>query len=774
MTAIPINLPLRGFTEQTPYSVTPDGMTQSCLNVMPIDPWNGRTRIGTRNGTVRYNTGGGVQFMGTYRVYSGGLLVENLIYVRNGLVYYSNPHGTAPVAGTLFGGQGGAPLLVTSGTVEGVQFNEHFYLVDGTNYVVVNITDPTNASAVALWGAPSGGGGGGSATGPYHTDSTVGTTAGNRARLICRWGARLVLAGYRPFPNIWFACSPDNPYPNTGTDGWDASVSIGALAAGTNEEFGTLGDPIVAIFPFAETGLMFGCSNSFAFLTSDPAFDDNARIVNLTKSIGIAGQRAFCQAQEKGAYILGNDGLYFLTANNFNFNRASRISAGRLDSFFLRIDFGTPAIGGSSALAGGTLSSLMSEYGSGTGASAQVIESGTLVDEVDALETTVPSNVAAFTGDLANGDVFPCLCYDPDREGVWMFLSVNGQESSSLHLYYDVKTDSFWPIRFYDPINYAPLAACYSGPSRTKSGKLFMGTFEGISTMNRSITVGIDGFDAEGMTEALQNQRFIRNSLTIGPIIPQLPYRAMLTEVRIDMNEEKYELPSTYTTDYSRGPNLSISTGETAQSAIGLSNDTLFITQINPLTADCGTSTTSGSPLYDGGDSDDVSVNTLDGRYAARPFGQYATVGTFDGETSRIYIGPAYWVFRYDSSASKWKVQYDSGPAASPRYTDEYEQVVPSASQPNSTLVTTVQIPISPHVKDNAVVSGASFDTVNVTEIGNLVRGRNEAQRCRIRAEAMYMTIASDGKPWAVERMSAFVTQVGKSRGGAPATLGGS
>jgi hypothetical protein len=66
---------------------------------------------------------------------------------------------------------------------------------------------------------------------------------------------------------------------------------------------------------------------------------------------------------------------------------------------------------------------------------------------------------------------------------------------------------------------------------------------------------------------------------------------------------------------------------------------------------------------------------------------------------------------------------------------------------------------------DNADVSGASFPEAEVQEIGTLVPGRNTAKKCRIRGEAMYITIASDGKPWSIERMSVIVSQVGKSRG---------
>lgn len=763
MTHMPVNLPLRGFTEQTQFSVTPEGMTQSCLNVLPIDPWNGKTRIGTRTGTIRYSNGP-VQFLGTYRVYESGLLVEKLIVVRNGIVYYGNPQAATPATLSMFGGQGTvgstAPKLNTTAVVEGVQFNERFYFVDGDNYVIVDIVNPTGATAVAYWGGTS------PNSGPYHTDP-AGVVAGDRARLICRWGARLVLAGYRKTPNIWFACAPDKPYPNAAPDGWDFPDAIGAVGAALSAEYGTLGDPIVAIFPFAQTGLMFGCSNSFAFITNDPIFDNGnqTQIVYLTRSIGIAGQRAFCQAQEKGAYILATDGLYFLSANDFNFNRANRISAGRLDSFFLRLDFGTPAIGGSSTLAGGTVESLLTEYGSGSGASAEVLDGGSLSSEATAADISVPNATADFLGGTATGEVFPCLCYDPDREGVWMFLTVNGVEQSSLHLYYDVKTDSFWPQRFFDPYIFGPSSAAYTGPSRTKSGRLFLGGAQGISILNRTSVVGIDGYDSEGMSEADQRARFVRSSVTIGPIIPQLPYRAMLTEVRVDMNEDQYELPSTFPTDYSAGPVLSVSIGDTAQAAIGLQTDSIFVTNINPLVADCGSSTTGSlTPLYDGGNSTTTSpVNLIDGRYAVRPFGTYLQNDRFAEGTSRLYDGPEYWVVRYDSD--RWKVMYDAGPAASPRYTAEYEQIDADPFALNGTMVTTIQFPIAPHIKDNAVVSGASFESASIVEIGNLNRGRNDAKKCRIRSEAMFLTIASDGKPYAVERMSAVVTQVGKSRG---------
>jgi hypothetical protein len=761
VTHITIQLPFKGFTEQSSFSAVPQGMTPSCLNVMPIDIWNGRTRISTRNGTKLFNLGS-IQFMSTYRVYESGVLVEKLIFVRNGKVYYANPRDDLTATATLFGGQSSTTFLNSDTLVEGVQFNEHFYFVDGTHYVFVTLTTPAASTAVAVWGAAN--------HGPFRTDPNS-AVAGERATLICRWGPRLVLAGYKRTPNIWYACAPDQPFAWSGahgggapTDGWTGTDILGAVSGSTYADYGTLGDPIVSIFPFSQSGLMFACTNSFSFLTTDPVFEESASMVNLTRSIGIAGRRAWCQSQEKGAWILANDGLYYLAPNDFNFNRGSRVSAGRLDSFFLRLDFGTPAIGGSGPLSGGTLESLLTENGSPTGASSKVITSGGGLSQTNQQEDVlVQSQVAAIIGNtLASGQVFPCLCYDPDREGVWIFLSVSGAESSSIHLFYDLKTDSFWPQRFSDPNIYAPISACYVGTSRTDSGRLFMGGTESVSIIDKTFPIGVDGWDPE-MDADQQRRQFVRSSLSFGPIMGQLPYRVMLNEVRVDLADDKYEYPSDVV-DASADNNvtLSITTGDTAQSALGLQADSLFVININPLVIDGGSASTSVfDNTYDGGTIAVPSPHFIDGRFAVRPWGQYTQDDPFASGTDRVYDGPWNWVLRWDSS-DKWTIALQNGAG----WNIEYQQVDPDAASPDGLMVTATQNPITPNAKDNASVSGASFPESEVIQIGTLVSGRNTAQKCRIRAEAMYMTIASDGKPWSIERASAVVSQVGKSRGG--------
>ena len=729
------------------------GFTASAVNVMPIDVFNGRTRLSVRNGTSAWNTGAS-QFIGTFRAFVGGVFLERLIIVRAGKIYWADPH-LSPSVLNLYGTQSTAPL-VTTGLVEGVQFNEYFYFVDGTSYIRVLLTGTAEPLA---WGSVSS-----PITGPYETDPAS-VASGDRAKLICRFGARLVLSGYKKNPAIWFTCELDEPLIWTGGDTLCADSS--AAQAGTSGvNYGTLGDPIVAIFPFAESGLMFGCTNSLVFLTKDPVFEEAAAMISLTRSIGIAGQRAWCHGQEKTAYILAKDGLYLINPSDFNVTRANRIGAGRLDSFFARLDFGAPAIGGSSPLSGGTLRLLSTIDGTGAGSTTEILDgAGGIATEPTTESVKVPTVSADFIGGLESGKVFPSLVWDPDREGVWVFLSVSGVEQSSLHFYYDTKTDSFWVQRFHDPNMYAPFSVIYVYPSRVSSGKLFMGGTAAISIIDRAFPIGIDGYSF-GMTEAEQTAQLVRSSVTMGPIIAQLPYRVMLNEVRIDLADDAYELPTGFV-DLSKGPILTVSTGDTAQVAIGLQNDSSFVVNLNALVIDGGTAAVPTSPTtYNGGTAAVPSPNIIDGRYAVRPFGQYQQSNPFTVGTDRIYDGPSNWVIRWNSSSVFWVISLDTGDSI---YEDEYQQVDSDPATPNSIMkvLVTRQNPISPDVRDDAAVSGASFPTNTVTELATLNTGRNEAIRCRVRAEAMYLTIQSDGKPWSIERMSAVISQVGKSRGGA-------
>ncbi len=213
---------------------------------------------------------------------------------------------------------------------------------------------------------------------------------------------------------------------------------------------------------------------------------------------------------------------------------------------------------------------------------------------------------------------------------------------------------------------------------------------------------------------------------------------------------------------------IMVSTGETAQSAVGLQTDALYAININAIEIACGSAQLApASPLYDGGGASSSSpTNRIDGRFAIRPFGEYQQNDIFASGSSRVYDGPGDFIIRYDTALTPdaWTIEriISTGPTV---YEVEYKQVVADEDGLNSLMVSDIQNPIG-RDPDNANISGASFPTSQVFEIGQLDPGRNNAKRCRIRSEAMFMTVAADGRPWSVERMSAVLAQVGKSRGG--------
>jgi hypothetical protein len=61
-------------------------------------------------------------------------------------------------------------------------------------------------------------------------------------------------------------------------------------------------------------------------------------------------------------------------------------------------------------------------------------------------------------------------------------------------------------------------------------------------------------------------------------------------------------------------------------------------------------------------------------------------------------------------------------------------------------------------------VSSGTYTNTNNILLGQLTSGRNDALRCRIRDQAVYARIDSNGVPWAIERMSALIDKVSHTK----------
>ena len=712
MPYIGANLPYKGWTTDTQFSTVPPGFSQDMLNVMPVDQGRRRLRLSSRAGfnpIYDFATAGPIQCMVRCVAYTGnaGLLKtvikDRTIIVKAGLVYYLE-QGLEPqlcnVATGLSAPTHTPALDASVKTVEGVQFNDYVYLCDGINYVKVDISLTT--PQVQKW------------VDPYdHVRVNVGGVGGsnNYATLIARYGARIVLSGVADAETNWFMCHIDNPedWSPTGPGGDTDAI------AGGSSEYGTLGDRIIALIPLGNTGMLFAGQRSMSYLTVDPALDPNPQIITLSRSIGIVGPRAYCYGPEKIAYILGYEGLYRVSPNDFSLDRGNLISLNVLDSFFSKTQW----------------------------------------EDIDAV-----------------------LTYDIELRGVWIWLTRKDQPSVSVHLFYSEQTGGFFPQRLYEPEFYGALSSCQAIVTDGRTPVVLMGSAQGkIGYFDYRIIAGIDGYPASGYsatytspTPAESVERRVLSNLSIGPMLGDLGVRVMLRDVLVELNSEEH-LPDTAVKGNLPRPTLALSYGDTAEKAIASSLTTVRFVQVLSVTVDGGVAGTSSfASTIDG---DDVTPTTItaweDGGYAPTSFGNYEARSTFVDPEDRVYDGAVpdseyklqreMWdssdrwvVYNSDNTSIVYVQQALNGVYSEDPTVGEYrfrpDGVTTSAGLQSD---------------DTANFEGVLLEAENLA-LGELYEGNNNHFRCRVRAGAAYLQLSSQGYPWALERASVLIEPVGPRR----------
>lgn len=714
MPYIGANLPYKGWTTDTQFSTVPPGFSQDMLNVMPVDQGRRRLRLSSRAGfnpIYEFGSAGPIQCMVRCVAYTGAagalktVIKDRTIIVKAGVVYYLE-QGGVPIACNVATGTSApsnTPALNASvKTVEGVQFNDYVYLCDGINYVKVDIS--LTVPEVQKW------------VDPYsHVRVNVGGAGGsnNYATLIARYGARIVLSGVADAETNWFMCHIDNPEDWNPTSGSDTDA-----IAGSGSEYGTLGDRIIALIPLGNTGMLFAGQRSMSYLTVDPALDPNPQIITLSRSIGIVGPRAFCYGPEKIAYILGYEGLYRVSPNDFSLDRGNLISLNVLDSFFSKTQW----------------------------------------EDIDAV-----------------------LTYDVELRGVWIWLTRKDQPSISVHLFYSEQTGGFFPQRLYEPGFYGALSSCQAIVTDGRTPVVLMGSADGkIGYFDYRVIAGIDGYPASGYstasggtytppTPAESEDRRVLSNLSIGPLLGDLGTRVMLRDVLVELNSEEH-LPDTAVKGNLPRPALALSYGDTAEKAIASSLTTVRMVQVLSVTIDGGAAGTSSfaSTIDAGGISPSVT-GYEDGGYAAVNFGNYEARSTFVDPESRVYDGAVpdseYYLKRdtWDST-DRWLVYHTDA--------NEIVYVQQALNGVYSEDPTVGEYRFRPdgvttsaglQSDDTANFEGVLLEAENLA-LGELYEGNNNHFRCRVRAGAAYLQLSSQGYPWALERASVLIEPVGPRR----------
>ncbi len=125
--------------------------------------------------------------------------------------------------------------------------------------------------------------------------------------LICRHLGRIMLAGAKIAPAVWYA-SKQNAELN-----WDyAGTGAQRAIAGTSSDMGIPGTPLTAMLSHSDDYVIFGCRNEIWRMRGDPALSGG--LDALSYKIGIIDKRAWCIGPTGELIFLSANGIYVLAA----------------------------------------------------------------------------------------------------------------------------------------------------------------------------------------------------------------------------------------------------------------------------------------------------------------------------------------------------------------------------------------------------------------------------------------------------------------------------
>jgi len=576
---IPSDMPVKGWTADAAYDNVPQGMSLDILNIIPNDQWQGRVRLCTRPGLTPIDMFSGSD--GDDYVNDGAGEIQCIVPCSN----YAAPQGTPTVKvrtdrilfvinGQLWhrisgGGiervtTAGTTHFVTSGRVSGVQFKGYAYFCDGQNYKKVNLGNKTlSDSDIEDWLDDCEGLGIGP-LGPCSVESpsTSDGTGDNKASLIVKFGARLAMAGVIGAEEVWFLSAIDDP------DDWNPQTGslTDSIAGGTNaaDGYGTIGEPIEALIPFGQGGLLICGRRTISYLTSDPAFD--GKILMMSRSLGLVSSGAWCPGPGQSAFVLTEEGLLFLQPNVFAVDKSHLVSRGRLDSFFGGLDWPDLHV--------------------------------QLVHDVSRSGVWIWLNNIAFPS--SSKHVF----YSYATDGFFPFAMAHPRFTGATVAVHSPLASGAGELG-----QSLPVLASAGGMVATFDPTIICGSDGHLS----SFFGGVSSLFADGEPTALlpdtaEAQR-IESQVSIGPLAPPEPTNVLIREVTVESSVDQY-LPDTSIKGATNKPRVELIYGASPQTAIGADVSSVTVTRIDEIVLD-GDSWTAGS----GGDPETADV-VLDGGVA--------------------------------------------------------------------------------------------------------------------------------------------------------------
>ena len=133
-------------------------------------------------------------------------------------------------------------------------------------------------------------------------DTTFGDLPDN-ATIGCLYRGRAVLSGDVDYPHQWYMMRQANPF-----DALYGTNDAQSAVAGGNSDAGEIGDIVVALIPYKDDYLIFGCASSMWLLIGDPC--EGGTLAEFDLNTGIFGAKSFCWDSEGNLYFWGTNGIY--------------------------------------------------------------------------------------------------------------------------------------------------------------------------------------------------------------------------------------------------------------------------------------------------------------------------------------------------------------------------------------------------------------------------------------------------------------------------------
>jgi hypothetical protein len=274
----------------------------------------------------------------------------------------------------------------TDGSSSGL--NPGVFMVDGTNFVFLDVTTLIASSV--------------------YTFSHEGTIPTN-CSLICNWRGRLILAQDSANPNNVYMSRVGNP-----TDYNYAALDPAAAVALQFSSAGQLGEPVMALIPFSDDYLIIGCLNSLWMCQGDPA--DGGTVVNISKSMGMTANNAWCIGPDGTLYFIARGGMYSVKPA-WEFYRPPELMSFQTYDLYFRM--------------------------------------------------------------IINGQYYLSMQFDVDNHYIHIFATSINEELTGTHMIYDIRNGGLWPQFYphnYSPVS----STQFLGNAQNNRPSIMMGGFDGV------------------------------------------------------------------------------------------------------------------------------------------------------------------------------------------------------------------------------------------------------------------------------------------------------